>query len=60
MAEEISANPEGDIWFYHGPVTGIKMEKGSFAVFFPQDAHAPGIATGDPAPVKKVVVKVLA
>ena len=56
----ISANPEGDIWFYHGPVTGIKMEKGNFAVFFPQDAHAPGIATGDPAPVKKVVVKVLA
>ena len=60
MAEEINANPEGDIWFYHGPVTGIKMEKGNFAVFFPQDAHAPGIATGDPAPVKKVVVKVLA
>ena len=60
MTEEVSANPEGDIWFYHGPVTNIKMEKGSFAVFFPQDAHAPGIAAGDPAPVKKVVVKVLA
>ena len=60
MTEEVSANPEGDIWFYHGPVTNIKMKKGSFAVFFPQDAHAPGIAAGDPAPVKKVVVKVLA
>ena len=59
MVEEVSANPEGDIWFYHGPVTGFKMEKGNFAVFFPQDAHAPGIATGDPAPVRKVVVKVL-
>lgn len=58
MTEEVSANPEGDIWFYHGPVTKIKMVKGSFAVFFPQDAHAPGIATGEPAPVKKVVVKV--
>ncbi|MBQ3373598.1 MAG: YhcH/YjgK/YiaL family protein [Oscillospiraceae bacterium] len=59
MVEEVSANPDGDIWFYHGPVTHFKMEKGNFAVFFPQDAHAPGIATGDPAPVKKVVVKVL-
>ena len=59
MVEEVSANPEGDIWFYHGPVTSFKMEKGNFAVFFPQDAHAPGIATGNPAPVRKVVVKVL-
>ena len=59
MVEEVSANPDGDIWFYHGPVTHFKMEKGNFAVFFPQDAHAPGIATGDPAPVRKVVVKVL-
>ena len=59
MVEEVSANPEGDIWFYHGPVTNFKMGKGNFAVFFPQDAHAPGIATGDPAPVRKVVVKVL-
>ncbi|MBO7423704.1 MAG: YhcH/YjgK/YiaL family protein [Oscillospiraceae bacterium] len=59
MAEEVSANPEGDIWFYRGPVTNIKMGKGNFAVFFPQDAHAPGIATGDPAPVRKVVVKIL-
>ena len=59
MTEEVSANPEGDIWFYHGPVTPLKMSEGKFAVLFPQDAHAPGIAVGEPAPVRKVVVKVL-
>ena len=58
MTEEVSANPEGDIWFHHGPLSNIKIGNGYFAVFFPQDAHAPGIAVGSPAPVRKVVVKV--
>ena len=44
MTEEVSANPDGDIWFYHGPVTNVKIGNGKFAVLFPQDAHAPGIA----------------
>ena len=25
MTEEVSANPDGDIWFYHGPVTNVKI-----------------------------------
>ena len=58
MTEEVSANPEGDIWFHHGPLSNIKIGNGYFAVFFPQDAHAPGKAVGSPAPVRKVVVKV--
>ncbi|MBQ6364808.1 MAG: YhcH/YjgK/YiaL family protein [Oscillospiraceae bacterium] len=59
MTEEVSAKPDGDVWFYHGPLSQIKLGSGSFAVLFPQDAHAPGIAVGAPAPVRKVVVKVL-
>jgi beta-galactosidase beta subunit len=27
-------------------------------VVYPEDAHAPGLADGEPAPVKKIVVKV--
>jgi len=34
------------------------LEEGSFAVFFPEDAHMPGIAVSNAASVKKVVVKV--
>ena len=59
MTEEVSANPEGDIWFHHGPLSEIRIGNGYFAVFFPQDAHAPCIAAEKPAPVRKVVVKVL-
>lgn len=36
------------------------VQTGMFTVFFPQDAHMPGIATGDEpnAEIKKIVVKV--
>jgi beta-galactosidase beta subunit len=27
-------------------------------LLFPEDAHMPGIAVGDPVPVKKVVLKI--
>lgn len=59
MTEEVSANPDGDIWFYHGPVTDLRLGNGTFVALFPQDAHAPCIAPGCPAPVRKVVVKVM-
>lgn len=36
----------------------IKLRPRSFVVFFPHDAHMPGCAVGQPAPVRKVVVKV--
>ena len=58
MAEEVSANPEGDIWFYHGPLSYTTLKSGWFGVYFPQDAHAPCIAVNGCAPVKKIVVKV--
>lgn len=60
MQEEVEARPEGDIWFYHGDLDPVTIGNGRFAVLFPGDAHAPGIAVGAPATVRKVVVKVLA
>lgn len=58
MTEEVEAKPEGDIWFYHGPTAKLPIGKRRFLVLFPEDAHAPCIALGKPAPVKKCVVKV--
>lgn len=60
MNEEAEARPDGDIWFYHGPLCPVAIGKGRFVVVFPEDAHAPSIAVGQPAPVRKCVVKVLA
>ena len=49
---------------FHGTVesegiTFVKIGAGQLAVLYPADAHAPGLSIGVPAPVKKIVVKVL-
>jgi YhcH/YjgK/YiaL family protein len=53
---------EKDVEFYQKPstsATGLFMSPGSFAVFFPQDAHMPKLMAGNtPATIKKVVVKI--
>ncbi|MEA2062188.1 MAG: YhcH/YjgK/YiaL family protein [Gemmatimonadota bacterium] len=36
----------------------IVLEQGDFAIFFPEDAHMPGVAHAEPVEVKKIVVKV--
>lgn len=58
MIEEVEGHPERDIWFYRGPVDEITLSKDRFAVFFPGDAHAPGIAPEQPAHCRKCLVKV--
>ena len=47
-----------DVAFHAGAGEVITLRAGRFAVFFPEDAHAPGLAAGAPAGVVKVVVKV--
>jgi len=48
--------PDGDIEFFGDkPEVWKKVEAGQFAIFFPEDAHAPVIGEGD---IVKVVVKV--
>ena len=50
-------NPEKDVAFFADKATNfILVQQGEFAVFFPEDAHQPGIAQGQ---IKKVIVKVL-
>lgn len=51
-------NAEKDITFFDGLAQSyIAVQPGMFAIFFPQDGHAPGIS---PDGVKKVIVKVKA
>jgi biofilm protein TabA len=56
-------NPSGpfladkDVGFFHDrPLTWIAVPAGQFALFFPDDAHAPLAGKG---PLKKAIVKVL-
>jgi len=48
-----------DAEFYHPPASSSLLDfpAGTFAVFFPEDGHQPGVMTHEPADVLKVVVK---
>jgi biofilm protein TabA len=49
-------NTEKDVTFYNDePDTYFELTEGQFAIFFPEDVHAPMIGDG---PIKKLVVKV--
>lgn len=58
MAEEVEAHPDRDLYFYHGQFEQFPIGHGRFMVLWPGDAHAPGIAKDQPAPIRKCVVKV--
>lgn len=49
-------NPEKDILFFTDqPETTFDLQPGNFAIFFPEDGHAPCIGEGQ---IRKIVVKV--
>ncbi len=49
-------NAEKDVQFYNdAPDTFFQLTNGQFAIFFPEDVHAPMIGEGD---IKKLVIKV--
>src|SRR3954470_1533480 len=49
-------NPEKDVIFYNDkPDTYFQLVGGQFAIFYPEDVHAPMIGDG---PIKKLVIKV--
>lgn len=54
----VAYNPDKDVSFYKCPVSLITVEEGSFAIFFPDDIHTPGVAISKPENVMKVVVKI--
>jgi YhcH/YjgK/YiaL family protein len=53
---------EKDVALYAMPArsTPINLTAGEFTIFFPEDGHAPGLASGCPSTVRKVVIKVRA
>ncbi len=36
----------------------VKLKSGCFVLLFPEDAHMPSMAIGNPEPAKKVVIKI--
>lgn len=59
MTQEVEGRPEGDIWFYRGPLSEILLSKSRFVALWPGDAHAPCIAVDRKSvPCRKCVVKV--
>jgi YhcH/YjgK/YiaL family protein len=52
-------NPEKDVAFLSGTGDYVTLDKGSYGIFFPQDAHQPKIAPENrPGKVTKVVIKI--
>lgn len=51
-------NETKDVLFYQGNGDFVTVRANNFAIFFPEDVHAPNMAVDTPSPVKKVVVKV--
>lgn len=47
-----------DLMRLSGPGEFLTIGPGEFVLLWPGDAHMPGVAGGDPAPVRKLVVKI--
>jgi YhcH/YjgK/YiaL family protein len=50
--------PEKDFLPLTGRGSTVDLSAGFFIIFFPEDAHMPGLSIDHPEPVKKVVVKI--
>ncbi len=55
----IEVNEEKDYTFYEGTTSLVRVSKGMFTIFFPDDLHQPCVQTESAAEVKKVVIKVM-
>lgn len=56
VTENGGYNPEKDVQLYHEqPDMYFQLTSGQFAIFFPEDVHAPMIGEGE---IKKLVIKV--
>jgi YhcH/YjgK/YiaL family protein len=55
----IEVNQEKDYTFYEGTTSLVRVSKGMFTIFFPDDLHQPCVQTELASEVKKVVIKVL-
>ncbi len=55
----LEVNEEKDYTFYEGTTSLVRVSKGIFTIFFPDDLHQPCVQVQSAAAVKKVVIKVL-
>ena len=60
LKEQQPYDPQTDCEMLRGAGDFFMMPAGMFAVFFPKEAHMPGLSHNAPAAVRKVVVKVQA
>ena len=55
----VEVNEEKDYTFYEGSTSLVRVSRGMFTIFFPNDLHQPCVQTEFVSEVKKVVIKVL-
>ena len=51
-------NEEEDYWLFNENFSLFTLNKSSFAIFFPDDLHLPGIHLNESIKVKKLVIKI--
>lgn len=49
---------EDDCAYFCGEGSVLRFDAGMFMIFFPEDAHRPGMMLNEPQAVKKIVIKV--
>ncbi|HCD46186.1 MAG TPA: YhcH/YjgK/YiaL family protein [Lachnoclostridium sp.] len=60
LTEKVPYNDEKDVVFYDNENPGLKVvvKAGEYMIFNPWDGHKPKAAAGEPAMIKKVIVKI--
>ena len=60
LNEKVPYNEEKDVVFYDNENPGLKVvvKAGEYMIFNPWDGHKPKAAAGEPAFIKKVIVKI--
>lgn len=60
MTVKTPYNPDKDVVFYENTTKGLQMvvKEEQYVIFNPWDAHKPKAANGEPACIKKVIVKI--
>ena len=58
LLETRAYDSRDDCALHEGEGLHFHMREGWFAIFFPQDAHMPGIAVDQPALVRKILLKI--
>lgn len=60
LKESVPYNDVKDVVFYDNANPGLQVvvKAGEFMIFNPWDGHKPKAANGNPAPIKKIIVKI--